>query len=809
MPKSHFTHRLVPRLKAIAAAVGLAACATPLLAAEHQLTKVNYDAARNVNILDVVVSIDWDIDAPPAGRDKAFLEAIIRQASQSYFTMTEGRHMLGKVYVYKNSQFMTNTDIQYLVSDGRANAHTAGFTTGKSYRVQQFAGTGEAADVHGKVVAHEFGHYVLGLNDEYREVGGTSTNPGSPQDGDTPRDTIMHDHTRFQRLSTPDDYADPANQKTAQYRNWGGKSAWEVIASNTLANDPSSAQGRLLFESFKSTTTAPSSSALTKPTTGWEKDLQIVYMGAETTAAPAALGSGASSRAAATPVATGPINVIVIDTTTSAANLAAQLNAAAQMIDAMGKANRVAVYAHPYSNAAIVPMTSLASDANRASVKQAIAKIAADGSTDEKTNGERIFAWAEGLLPSLFPAGAATQSIPSWNYRLYSTGKAVGVSGGKLYYFDGAALADLGVMTQWLNQARNNLTGSLQKSLAAIKAVRTLADTPSVTVFTTSTQTVDSSLMAAMRDANVAVSPVALKLPEAARQPRLRSAVAGQTSLFDLAKGTHGTFKEASKTSELSSAAGKAANASEGDDTQSVNSDQAVSLAAGATHTITSTVAGGGLDTKVEFKAFWDDADEGKLAFTLKAPNGTVITPTTLPTGISYKANAGEGEASYTVASTYANFAGNWTSTLTANAATDTVSQEVEASSALAAVLDIVTGTEAHKSPMRAVVEVFGPVAVTGAALTADVVSMTTGKTVKSGLAMLDNGVAPDEAAGDGRYTVSLADLPADEYEITVKVTNNGSATYTTAGNTKMGPNLPPQTVPAFQRVAVENFVKN
>lgn len=809
MPKSRVTSHLIPRLKAIAAVVGLAACATPLLAAEHQLTKVNYDAARNVNILDMVMSIDWDIDAPPAGRDKAFLEAIIRQTSQSYFTMTEGRHMLGKVYVYKNSQFMANTDIQYLVKDGRANAHTAGFTSGKSYRVQQFAGTGEAADAHGKTVAHELGHYVLGLNDEYREVGGTSTNPGSPQDGDTPRDTIMHDHLKFQRLSTPDDYADPANQKTAQYRNWGGKSAWEVIASNTLANDPGSAQGRLLFESFKSTTTAPSSSALTKPTTGWENDLQIVYMGAETTAAPAALGSGASSRAAATPVATGPINVIVIDTTTSAANLAAQQNAAAQMIDAMGKANRVAVYAHPYSNAAIVPMTSLASDANRASVKQAIAKIAADGSTDEKTNGERIFAWAEGLLPSLFPAGAATQSIPGWNYRLYSTGKAVGVSGGKLYYFDGAALADLGAMAQWLNQARNTLTGSLQKSLAAIKAVRTLADTPSVTVFTTSTQTVDSSLMAAMRDANVAVSPVALKLPEAASQPRLRSAVAGQTSMFDLAKGTHGTFKEASKTSELSSAAGKAANASEGDDTQAVNSAHAVSLAAGATHTITSTVADGGLDTKVEFKAFWDDADEGKLTFTLKAPNGTVITPTTLPTGISYKATAGEGEASYTVESAYPNFAGNWTSTLTANAATDTVSQEVEVSSALAAVLDIVTGTEAHKSPMRAVVEVFGPVAVTGAALTADVVSMTTGKTVKSGLALLDNGVAPDEASGDGRYTVSLADLPADEYEITVKVTNNGSATYTTAGNTKMGPNLPPQTVPAFQRVAVENFVKN
>lgn len=808
MPKSRVTPRLVHRLKAIAAAVGLAACATPLLAAEHQLTKINYDATRNVNVMDVVLSIDWDIDAPPAGRDKAFIETIVRQSSQSLFTMTEGRQMLGKVYIYKNSQFMDNTDIQYLIKDGRANAAINGFTTRKAARVQMFAGSGETTEVHGKVVAHEYGHYMLGLFDEYREAGKVSTDPTDPMDGDTPRDTIMHDHTKFPTLSTADDYADPEQRKTAQYRGFKGKSAWEAITVASTADDLPEWSGRILYAPFKNMP-APSKAALTKPTTGWENDLQIVYMGAETTAAPAAMGSGASSRAAATPVATGPINVIVIDTTTSAANLAAQLNAAAQMIDAMGKANRVAVYAHPYSNAAIVPMTSLASDANRASVKQAIAKIAADASTDEKTNGERIFAWAEGLLPSLFPAGAATQSIPGWNYRLYSTGKAVGVSGGKLYYFDGAALADLGVMTQWLNQARNTLTGSLQKSLAAIKAVRTLADTPSVTVFTTSTQTVDNSLIAAMRDANVAVSPVALKLADAASKPRLRTTVAGQTSLFDLAKGTHGTFKEASKASELSNAAGKAANAAEGDDTQSVNSADAEALAAGATHTVTSTIAGDGLDKQAVFQAFWDDADDGKLAFTLKAPNGTVITPSSLPAGITYSAPAGEGEASYTVASTYAHFAGSWTSTLTASAATDTVSQEVNVSSTLSAIVDILGGTAEDKSLMRASLEVSGPVAVTGAAVTADVVSLSTGKTVKSGLLLKDDGVAPDEKKSDGKYAVSLADLPADEYEITVKVTNNGSATYTTAGNTKMGPNLPPQTVPAFQRVAVENFVKN
>ena len=174
--------RFHPTLRAVAVAVGAACFAGSLFAAEHQLTKVNYDAARNVNVIDMVMSIDWDFDAPPEGRDKAFIEGILRQASKSYFTMTEGRHMLGKVHVYKNSQFMDNTDIQYLLKNGRANAHTAGLTSFKAGHVQQFAGTGETPEQHGKTVAHEFGHYALGLLDEYREEGKIPTDAGSPQD---------------------------------------------------------------------------------------------------------------------------------------------------------------------------------------------------------------------------------------------------------------------------------------------------------------------------------------------------------------------------------------------------------------------------------------------------------------------------------------------------------------------------------------------------------------------------------------------------------------------------------------------------
>ncbi len=190
------------KLTKLGAALALALGTQAGVAAEHPLTKVNYDAAKNVNVIDLVMSIDWDFDAPPTGRDKSFIEAILKQASQSFYTMTEGKQMLGKVYVYKNSQFIDNTDIQYLQKDGRANAHVAGIGNCKACRILMFAGTGEAADAHGKTIAHEFGHYIHGIYDEYREEGGTSTEPGSPQDGDTPKNSIMHNHLQFLNLST-------------------------------------------------------------------------------------------------------------------------------------------------------------------------------------------------------------------------------------------------------------------------------------------------------------------------------------------------------------------------------------------------------------------------------------------------------------------------------------------------------------------------------------------------------------------------------------------------------------------------------
>ena len=787
------------------AALVLSLFASATQAAEHQLSKIHYDSARNVNVLDMVMSIDWDIDTPPEGRDKAFLEGILRQSSQSLFTMTEGKQMLGTVYVYKNGQFMGNTDIQYLLKDGRANASVASFITGcKSCRVQQFAGTGETPVDHGKTVAHEFGHYVLGLLDEYREVGGTSTAPSSPQDGDTPRDSIMHNHLGFTNISTTDDYADPANQKTAQFR-FFGKSAWDVLVTDP-ASDPTNI-GRTYFAPFKNMT-APTKATLTKPTTGWENDLKIVYMGGENSSA---TPKNTVATTTSTPTARGPINIIVIDTSVSVEILKAQLNAAAQMIDASGDSNRIAVYAHPFTSTPIVPMTALSSAEKRASVKQAIAKIAADTTTDEKTIGDRIFDWAETQLPSFFPAGVTTQqNIPGWNYRVYATGKAVGVSGGNLFAYDGANLVPLGAVGNWLAQTRGNLSASLQKALDAVKAVRTAADTPSVSLFTNASQTVDNGVVEAFKTASVAINPVVLNAEGASAAPRLRSTVAGKTSMYDAAKGTAGNFKEASKLADLSKVAGKAANAAEGDEIQVVNESGVEKLTSTTPHTMSSVLTAG-IDKQAMFSVFTEDDDANKVSFSLTAPNGTVITPQSLPTGVTYSADAEEGSFTYTVNASYAGFSGTWKSTASTTATTGTqgaVAQAVEVASPLGAGWDVVGGTLADTRPMSVMVEVSGPVAVTGASVKADIISMASGAAVRSDIALLDDGKGVDLKAGDGTYSVSLADLPVGEYEIQVKIGNSGSAVYSTAGNTKQGTNTTPQSVGAFQRVVYDVFVK-
>ena len=258
------------------------------LAGSHPLTKVVFDKTSGISYVDQVVHIDWDIDNPPSlvidgvstPLNKAYINSIMEIASDLLYTMTEGRMRLGKISVYSNT-FLDRADMQILNKSGRPNAHLDGIDV-LGMRNQNFTQPfGEPANVTyiGKTIAHEFGHYFFGLLDEYREVGNFKTeDPGSPQDRDTPRPTIMNSQMDFSRFSTPADYSDTTKRQTAQYR-WFGRSAWETLVADPATDLPHTKADKLRtwFDSFKGMS-VPTTLAVPIDASKSRSSLQLTFM---------------------------------------------------------------------------------------------------------------------------------------------------------------------------------------------------------------------------------------------------------------------------------------------------------------------------------------------------------------------------------------------------------------------------------------------------------------------------------------------------------------------------------------------------
>lgn len=258
------------------------------LAGSHPLTKVVFDKTSGTTYIDQVVHIDWDIDNPPSlmiegvstPLNRAYITSIMQVASDLLYTMTEGRMRLGKISVYGNA-FLDRADMQILNKDGRPNAHIDGIDVA-GMRNQNFTQPfGEPATVTyiGKTIAHEFGHYVFGLLDEYREVGNFKTDdPGSPQDRDTARPTIMNSQMDYSRFSNAADYADATKRQTAQYR-WFGRSAWETLVADPSTDLPHTKadKPRTWFDSFKGMS-VPTTLAVPVDANKSRASLQVTFM---------------------------------------------------------------------------------------------------------------------------------------------------------------------------------------------------------------------------------------------------------------------------------------------------------------------------------------------------------------------------------------------------------------------------------------------------------------------------------------------------------------------------------------------------
>ena len=272
----------------VASLLGGAIALQPIIAqaAIHPLAAIKTDSAT-LQTVDLAANVDFDFDASPAAvvnglkLDRAFVQSVLNVTAQTLFTMTEGRHRIGTVSVYRNNRFGNNVDIKIIgLVAGRSNAHVAGLgKSGRTTNNYTAFPDGPASTVEGlgKVIGHEMGHYIYGVRDEYREEGRAfdPANPIPPSQDDTPLNTLMNDQTKYSGFSTPGDYV--AGTNTAHGRSYGA-SAWSVLA-RSADSDPDAIKplGRTAYPAF--TGFVPTNQgSLVRPATGFDAALIINFM---------------------------------------------------------------------------------------------------------------------------------------------------------------------------------------------------------------------------------------------------------------------------------------------------------------------------------------------------------------------------------------------------------------------------------------------------------------------------------------------------------------------------------------------------
>lgn len=240
----------------------------PAVAALHPLSILTHNATTGVSDIDITISLDWDPakvnqTVTPRGMTVAETEAAVRSYAASLYAMTNGLHRLRNVYIHKNSKSWANADIRYVgTTAGRSNANAARWQESSGEITMYVYETNSKPDSYpGPVLAHESGHYIYGLLDEYREEGGKTIQqliqvgenymPSAEDEGTQP--SIMNQHHIYPNwFSTTGSYAGEAKKlKTAHYRVYG-KSIWDTLTSDPKT-DPAFARtsfGRLGFEAF-------------------------------------------------------------------------------------------------------------------------------------------------------------------------------------------------------------------------------------------------------------------------------------------------------------------------------------------------------------------------------------------------------------------------------------------------------------------------------------------------------------------------------------------------------------------------------
>jgi len=332
-----------------------------VLAGSSSLTK--YETVNNTGYFDLVVSLDW---LPTQTEKDGMLKNAFERFAKDVCIMSEGKQKLRSIYIYTDSKQISTADIQFKNEGGRSNAHCNGiFDSGaRILTYTGFSNGNNRTDSYiGHTMAHEFGHYVYGVYDEYSGSLSSSTRPSKPLSGDTTKNTIMNRQDQSQSLSIASDYSDTTKRKTAQWRVFSS-SAWETLVrdpkNDSLPNNFTLGYDRVRYNEFSSMT-APT--ILSKLVSGWDSKFEIVYV--ETTLAVLIIDKSGSMSSDETPLA-----------------MSYTISAAKQFVDLMRIGEKIAVVAFNAYATTLVNITELTDQDAKNQVKASIDTLSAGGDTN-------------------------------------------------------------------------------------------------------------------------------------------------------------------------------------------------------------------------------------------------------------------------------------------------------------------------------------------------------------------------------------------------------------------------------------------
>lgn len=355
-------------------------------------------------------------------------------------------------------------------------------------------------------------------------------------------------------------------------------------------------------------------------------------------------------------------------------------------------------------------------------------------------------------------------------------------------------------------------TAAFARARQLIEGERVVGDPATIHFLTGTEAVVPAQAVTDTRAARVAVDPLGLTgaSPEAkqARRALERKRAGGPTvGLAQLASDTGGSYNSAKNgAGDAAKDATKAVKEAHSDPYAGIAFGVSEPLKAGAAFDTPFRVATLATDGEIAATPYFDPRDAAVLTFALVAPDGKVCPSTALPADISFNLSGPDGTAEFSIAGNFPQRAGLWKLRVGATApTTDWVAADVAGFQFRVALSVQVNGGASGLPPVLTAV-LGGDQRIKGAAVTA-VLFDEEGNVVIDGLTLKDDGVAPDQRAGDGQYTASLAGkLKAGEYFALVAAeTNDGSRTASLGALVK-GTRSEELPVDRFERITEADF---